>query len=93
MGFGGPVWHASICARVPASLGLLRAMAASELQGVGDASAGEWEEWTGKAFHLRRRLAASEQNVTGDVKDIRGTPEVEKRLRPLRKYLPPSWSE
>jgi len=35
--------------------GILRATAEAALAGVGDATVGEWREWTGRAYHLRRR--------------------------------------
>ena len=69
-------------------------MAMSELAGVGDASLGEWFEWTGKAFHLRRRLSEAEAQTVGPVKDIRNDrAEVARRLAKLRHRLPPKWSE
>lgn len=68
-------------------------MALESLVGVGDAEAGEWEEWTGRAFHVRRRLSPDEQELVGAVIDIRGTPEVDKRLAPVRHLLPAGWSE
>ena len=51
------------------------------LEGVGDASLGEWEEVTEKAYHVRRRLTAEEQAGVGDACDIRGTAEAEERLQ------------
>jgi len=64
------------------------------LTGVGDANLGEWVEWTGRAFHLRRRLSAAEAPLVGPVLDIRGdTAEVERRLRPVCHLLPAGWTE
>jgi hypothetical protein len=54
---------------------------------VGDAFLGEWEEYSGYAFHIRRRLDAAEQAVIGEVCDIRGTPEARRRLRSVRKMI------
>ena len=52
------------------------------LAGVGDPSLGEWREWTGKAFHIRRRLSAREERQTGPAIDIRRTPEaIERAMR------------
>lgn len=53
------------------------------LAGVGDPKAGQWSEWTGKAFHLRRRLTSNEEKMTGPVIDIRGTTEAMERVRNL----------
>jgi hypothetical protein len=80
MGLGGPVWHVSVhplrafygqvmCAR----------RAEQALAGLGDAGLGEWREWTGFAFHLRRRLSVVEQSRVGPVVDVRRTPEALRR--------------
>ena len=53
----------------------LRAIAEQALAGVGDARRGEWHEWTGKAYHLRRRLSDDEDKSVGPAIDVRGTPE------------------
>lgn len=58
------------------------------LDGYGDATLGEWPEFTGRAFHLRRRLTATEQRQVGDVLDVRGTPEAERRLQVVMRELP-----
>lgn len=61
------------------------------LEGVGDACAGQWEEYTGKAFHVRRRLTNAEQFLTGPVLDVRGTEEGRRRMNAVRivaPYLP-----
>jgi hypothetical protein len=58
-----------------------------QLTGVGDATLGEWREWTGYAFHLRRRLSAREQRGVGPVVDIRGTAEAQARARRLGDML------
>lgn len=71
----------------------LAVVAEKVLDGVGDATLGEWREWTGRAYHLRRRLSATEQAVVGEVVDVRGTPEAERRLRPVRHLLPAGYSE
>lgn len=80
MNLGGPVWHSSAAPMrgIPLRADLER-IAEKELEGVGDPSLGEWREWTGKAFHIRRRLSAAEQKVTGPVADIRRTPEALRR--------------
>ena len=87
--YGGPVWHAS-AASIPAgaSRDELRAMAFEALVGVGDASLGQWEEWPGYAFHVRRRLTALEQAMVGAAVDIRGTPEQDRRYMAVREFLP-----
>jgi hypothetical protein len=77
MNLGGPVWHASIAGSILKAA--LEREAEHQLLGVGDASLGEWREWTGKAFHIRRRLAGREQKLVGDVMDIRGSDEARMR--------------
>ena len=61
--------------------------AVAVLDGLGDPAAGEWTEWSGLALHLRRRLAADEAARVGPVRDIRGTPEAQRRVRALGRYL------
>lgn len=68
----------------------LETWARRALDGVGAPDLGEW---TGRAFHLRRRLTPEEQSTVGDVLDIRGTEEAERRLRPVRHLLPEGWAE
>ena len=58
------------------------------LDGVGDPTLGQWEEWTGKAFHVRRRLTPAEACAVGPVVDIRGTPEQHRRFKRVRAALP-----
>lgn len=50
------------------------------LEGVGSPDLGEWSEWTGVAFHLRRRLTPDEQARVGDAVDLRGTAEARRRV-------------
>lgn len=66
---------------------LLREIALKELDGVGDAGIGQWEEWTGTAFHIRRRMRPSEQEQVGKPIDIRGTKEFDRRVKALRKRI------
>jgi len=89
MNLGGPVWHASAAPLrgltwPPA---VLQAAARMALNGVGDPRLGEWEEWTGFAFHVRRRLTAREQRSVGPVVDIRGTSEEADRLAKVDRWL------
>lgn len=70
----------------------LRKRALHALSGVGDRSQ-QWEEWTGKAYHVRRRLTEREQLTIGPAIDIRGTDEAERRLAPVRPILGPDWRE
>ncbi len=88
MGLGGPVWHASAAALPgwPTDRTTLRRFALDALAGVGDADLGEWEEWTGYAFHVRRRLTPAEQAPIGEVVDVRGTPEAKRRLARVWQY-------
>lgn len=74
------MWHASVAAHgLPLGPATLERRARAELDGVGDAELGEWTDWTGRAFHLRRRLSASEEAVVGPVIDIRRTEEARRR--------------
>lgn len=50
-------------------------------------TAGEWAEWTGRAFHLRRRLNSREAQSVGPVVDIRRTPEAARRAARLGDLL------
>jgi hypothetical protein len=65
-----------------------------ELAGLGDPLAGEWREWSGTAFHIRRRLTVAEAEAVGPVRDIRGTAEAAERVarlpRRLLRAVPPS---
>ena len=60
------------------------------LEGVGDASLGEWEERGETAYHVRRRLTPEEQAPIGDACDIRGSAEGQERLSRLWRYLHPA---
>jgi hypothetical protein len=96
MGFGGPVWHASISARAAGSpVNLTRKLfdlALDELAGVGDATLGEWRELGNVAVHLRRRLTPVEAAIgqIAAVVDVRGTPEFTTRIDAMRAWLPPA---
>ena len=69
-------------------------MALRALADVGDASLGEWEEWSGYAFHLRRRLSHEEAMCVGPVVDVRGTHEGQRRCGSVKRYVPTAiWSE
>jgi hypothetical protein len=85
MGFGGPVWHASV-----SGFGDCRAQALRALEGVGDESSGQWEEQGEKAYHVRRRLSVSEVKVAHglSVCDIRSTPEYGLRRSAMQRFLP-----
>lgn len=89
MGFGGPVWHASV-APVRGSGRIhkqqLRGMAVGALAGVGGEQ--QWHQWTGYAYHLRRRLSPSEQLLVGDAVDCRTTDEWDQRFAAAKDYLP-----
>lgn len=74
----------------------LRQHALASLDGVGDASLGQWEEWSGTAYHIKRRLSAAEQAIVGDAKDIRKTKEADTRRSAALRFLPPhmrNWRE
>jgi hypothetical protein len=93
MNLGGPVWHASVAGEGRLwTERLLEAEAERQLAGVGDAELGEWREWTGYAFHIRRRLTRREQRGVGPVVDVRRTPEAfarAARLGELLRMAPP----
>ena len=63
-------------------------MAFEILDDYGDASAGEWTEDRPRAFHLRRRLSAQEQEIVGDAVDCRETDEGVKRFQAIKSVLP-----
>lgn len=81
------MWHVSTSCLNPKER-LLRPVAFAQLAGVGD-SDHEWIEWTGRAFHLRRRLTVYEQEAVGAIVDIRGTPEALQRFENVKGELPP----
>lgn len=89
MNLGGPVWHASAAPLRGLSWppAVLQAAAQLAIKGVGDTRLGEWEEWTGFAWHVRRRLSAREQRPVGQVVDIRGTAEEARRLAAVDRWL------
>jgi hypothetical protein len=67
---------------------VLRRTAFRWLAAVGDPRLGQWEEWHGYAYHVRRRLAAAEQAAVGPVVDVRGTPEAWRRYEAVKDRLP-----
>lgn len=87
MDLGGPVWHASVASRGLAIPSVLEAECDRQLSGVGDARLGEWREWSGRAFHVRRRLSDREQRDVGPVVDVRRTPEARRRADRLGSLL------
>lgn len=89
------MWHVSVApaSKIALSPNTLRAWALRELDGVGDVTRGQWEEWTGRAYHVRRRLSEAEEAVIGPAVDIRGKPEALERLAAVRKWLPAGWIE
>lgn len=87
MKLGGPVWHASVSSRTGTHPAVLRDIALKALDGVGDAALGQWEEFSGVAFHIRRRLRPSEQELVGRAIDIRGTKEFNRRVKAIRKRV------
>lgn len=85
------MWHASA-----ASIGRIRQQSEETLKqaayraldGVGDAHLGEWLEWSGYAYHIRRRLTPLDAVHIGEAKDIRGTAEAERRRQVMLPFLP-----
>lgn len=58
------------------------------LDGVGDASLGEWTEYHG-AVHIRRRLSIREQIAAGlQMIDLRGTKEAKDRILKIVQAVP-----
>lgn len=83
------MWHASVApVRRKMHPRELKAKALAVLGGVGDRRLGEWHEWTGRAYHLRRRLSAAEQAEVGDVVDCRGTDEWQRRFDAVKDAVP-----
>lgn len=76
------MWHSS-AANPKLHRYELRVRAMNALEGVGDKMLGEWEEWTGKAYHVRRRLSPEEEAVIGPAIDVRGTREALERVEAL----------
>lgn len=61
-----------------------RAACYRALDGVGDASLGEWlDDTSAVAVHLRRRLSRAEELVVGPACDVRGTAEAHRRLQAM----------
>lgn len=87
MNLGGPVWHCSASSNFPMEEACRRECF-RQLDGLGVPTLGEWHEWTGKAYHIRRRLSAREQINVGPVVDIRGTPEAVERLQAMTLAAP-----
>lgn len=83
------MWHASIAPhRLAVPDEALRRSAYAQLENVGDPTAGEWTEHGDRAFHLRRRLTAAEEQHVGPAIDVRGTWEATKRHAAVSRYLP-----
>jgi hypothetical protein len=70
------------------SMEFLREKARAALNGVGDASLGEWETVLWGALTLRRRLTAREQRSVSGLRDLRGTPEAKRRWKVVERYIP-----
>lgn len=79
------MWHVSTAG---ADKAVLSMAAQTQLLGYGDPSLGQWTEWTGYAYHLRRRLSLAEQQQVGVAVDVRGTPEAEARVVRLLAAIP-----
>jgi len=91
MNFGGAVWHSSV-APTAGHIVLkptLEARALKALEGVGD-RAHEWHQWSGFAYHIRRRLTPEEVTWPEEVRDIRGTPEAAARYQRMAQVLGPT---
>jgi len=84
LGFGGPVWHASVAVHRFRFPDPAKQFAEQALAGVGDAALGEWHEASPMAYHIRRRLSVAEALERGlVVTDMRGTAAGAVRLEKL----------
>lgn len=72
----------------PSDEQFLRRYVLDALEGVGNASLGQWMEWTGQYYHVRRRLSYKEQQSIGEAMDIRGTDEATERRKAVECYIP-----
>lgn len=81
------MWHASAASSVGAPTDKIKIAALLALEGVGDATAGEWAEISNRAVHIRRRLTEREAVAVGEVRDVRGTGEARRRVNAIRPYL------
>lgn len=66
---------------------MCRSRAERALAGLGSPRLGEWREWSGTAYHIRRRLTPTEQRHVGPALDIRRTPEAAARAQTLGRLL------
>jgi len=66
----------------------LQRIALCALEGVGNARLGEWREFTGKAFHIRRRLRPTEEMLIGPVIDLRSSQEGVERFERMKPFIP-----
>ena len=58
------------------------------LRGVGDKRLGAWRENTGTGFaHYRKRCTEEEEDLVGEVKDLRGTDEGRARVAAMSDML------
>jgi hypothetical protein len=82
------VWHASGRGSTERASW---AIAQRALEGVGDASLGEWRELGAPGsgvVHIRRRLSSREQGNSGlRMRDVRDTPEADRRLEVVTREL------
>ena len=83
------MWHASAARldRRPHEQHL-RPYALAALAAVGDSALGEWRDWTGYAYHIRRRLSPTEQESIGEAIDLRGKLEGQDRFFAIKHLLP-----
>ena len=79
------MWHASV---MMASQADRLSAAINALQGVGDATLGEWIEHR-SAVHIRRRLSLREQIASGlQMTDMRGTQQGLDRIKKILQVTP-----
>ena len=88
------MWHVSVASSIRPMVTLI-GKAEKVIEGVGDRELGQWVEVVedtpyapGKrVVHIRRRLSDEEAALVGPVKDIRGTGDMEKRVRKVAGFL------
>ena len=70
--------------------GFLRQVAIKALRQVGDATRGQWEEWSGFAYQIKRRMTPQEEVLAriDALRDIRGTEEENARYDAVQKLYP-----
>ena len=81
------MWHASLSFKEQRPPDEYERGLQEDLEGVGDGSQ-QWYQDPGRGIvHLRRRLTAKEQAIAGSPRDIRNTPEMDKRFAAMARLM------